>query len=279
MPRIAVIGAGPIGGALAHTIARRDRVGEVRLIDPAAAVARGKALDVLQAAPVEAFSTRVTAADSLAAAAGADAIVLADLVSEGEIGGESGLALVRQLAALESRAPLVFAGAAQRALIARAASELRVAPARLLGSAPYALESSVRAVVAALADASPTDLSIAIAGVPPAGVVIGWDAATAFGQPIAQVLPAHQLAAVSSRLPALWPPAPYTLASAAARVAEAAACGSRRRYTCFAVLPGSGRPVVAAVPVAFAPGLRRVLEPALSRHERTGFENGLASAV
>ena len=278
MPTIAVIGAGPLGGALAHKLAGRGRIRDVRLIDPEVKIAEGKALDILQSAPVEQFSTRLSAAQTLAAAAGADAIVLADLVSAGEITGEAGLTLVRDLARLETTAPIVFAGGTQRELMARAHGELHVARPRLIGSAPLALESSVRALVAALLDASPIDLVIAVAGVPPRDAVIGWEAATAFGQPIAAVLAAHQIAAVSARLPALWPPSPYTLASAAARVAEAAALGSRRRFTCFAVLDGTtaGRSQIAAVPVAIARGgIGRVLEPALSRHERTAFENGL----
>ena len=72
MSTIAIIGAGPLGGALAHTLAGRSRVGEVRLIDPEGRIAEGKALDILQSSPVEQFSTRVTAATSYAAAAGAD---------------------------------------------------------------------------------------------------------------------------------------------------------------------------------------------------------------
>jgi hypothetical protein len=220
----------------------------------------------------------VTAAASIPAAAGADAIVLADLVTGGEIAGETGLALLRQLAALETVAPILFAGGAQRELMIRGLDELHVAPRRLIGAAPLALESSVRAITAALLDASPADLSIGIAGVPPRDAVIGWDAATAFRQPIAASLAAHHMATISSRLPALWPPAPYSLASAAARVAEALADGSRRRYTCFAAVDvaGAGRNLVAAVPVEIVKGgIRQVIEPALSRHERTAFENGL----
>lgn len=267
-----MIGAGAVGGALAHKLGCRGSVSLVTLIDPHAAVAAGKALDILQSSGVERFTTRVTGTDAIAAAAGADAIVLADLAATGEIAGESGLSLVRQLVRIEQRAPIVCAGGGQRELMARAGSELRVADRRLIGSAPLALESSVRALVAALLDSAPADLSIGIAGVPPRDAVVGWDAATAFRQPIAAHLAPHHMAAVSSRLPALWPPAPYTLASAAARVAEAAANGSRRRYTCFAFV---GR-AVAAVPILLSRGgVERVLEPALSRHERTLFENGL----
>jgi malate dehydrogenase len=278
MPLIAVIGAGPLGGALAHKLAGRSRVADVRLIDPEARIAEGKALDILQSSPIEQFSARVSAAASIPAAAGADAIVLADLVSGGEVAGEAGLAMLRQLARLETTAPILFAGGGQRELMIRGLDELHISPRRLIGSAPLALESSVRALTAALLDASPADLSIGIAGVPPRDAVIGWAGATAFHQPIASSLAAHHMAAISSRLPALWPPAAYTLASAAARVAEALAAGSRRRYTCFAAIDvaGAGRNLVAAVPVEIVKGgIGRVIEPALSRHERTAFENGL----
>jgi malate dehydrogenase len=278
MTMVAIIGAGALGGALAQALAERDRVSEVRLIDPEGRIADGKALDLLQSAPVEQFSTRVTAAQTYTAAAGADAIVFADPVATGEIAGESGLPILRQIARLDADAPLLFAGGGARDLMTIALTELRVAPRRLVGSAPLALESSVVALTAAIADVSPADLSIGIAGVPPHHAVIGWDAATAFHQPIGSTLPAHVLSGLSARLPALWPPAPYALASAAARVAEALAHGSRRRYTCFASLdlPDVGRNVVAAVPVEIRKGgIARPLTPALSRHELTQFRNGL----
>ncbi len=278
MSTVAIIGAGPLGGALAQALARRQRVGEVRLIDPEGRIAEGKALDILQSSPVEPFTTRVTSATSHPAAAGADVIVLADLVAGGEIAGEPGLAQLRQLARMETTAPFVFAGGAQRELMARAIGELHLSPRRLLGSAPLALESAVRAVTAALMDASPADLAIGVAGVPPRDAVIGWDAATAFNRPISEVLAPHHLSSLTSRIPALWPPQPYTLASAAARVAEALVDGSRRRYTCFAAIDvtGTGRAMIAAVPVEIVKGgIGKTLEPALSRHERTAFENGL----
>src|SRR5688572_29441739 len=110
MSTVAIIGAGALGGALAYTLAARGRVGEVRLIDPEGRVAEGKALDILQSSPVEQFSTRLTAATSYAAAAGARAIVIADLVSGGEISGEAGLALLKQVARMDTAAPILFAG-------------------------------------------------------------------------------------------------------------------------------------------------------------------------
>jgi hypothetical protein len=248
MPFIAIIGAGPLGGTLAHALAARDRVREVRLIDAEERIAAGKALDISQSSPVDNFSTRVVAAGALAAAAGAAAIVIADAAAgQGEHRGESGLVLLRQLTAIEERAPVVFAGGAQRELIGRGVEELRMAPSRLLGSAPFALESAVRAL---------------------AGLE-----ATAFGQPLSAHLAPHEIAALNGRLPGLWPPAPYALASAAARVVEAIANGARRRFSCFVPLPRQG---VVAMPVELGEtGILRIVEPALTRQERTRLENAI----
>jgi malate dehydrogenase len=276
---VAILGAGPLGATLAHTLAARERVREVRLIDaggdPEGRIAEGKALDIRQSGPVENSSTRVTAAAHLASAAGASVVVIADEASgKGEHTGETGLALVRQLVALGMTSPLVFAGAGQRELMARVIAELHVPEARVVGSAPLALESALRALVGVAVDGSGVEVSLRVVGVPPKQAVVAWEEATAFGQPIASQLPAHEIAAISSRIPSLWPPGPYGLGSAAARVVEALAMGSRRRYTCFVSL-GRGR--VAAMPVELdRRGVRRILEPSLTRQERTMLENAIS---
>jgi malate dehydrogenase len=275
MAFIAIIGAGPLGGALAHALAARDRVREVRLIDTEERIAAGKALDILQSSPVEHFSTRVIGSGALAAAAGAAAIVIADQAGgQAEYSGENGLALLRQLEAIEERAPIVCAGGTQRKLIAMAVGELRVPRSRIVGSAPYALEAAVRALAGLALDASGVEIALRVVGVPPHAAVVAWEEASAFGQPIAGHLPAHAIAALNGRLPGLWPPAPYALASAATRVIEAIVSGSRRRFSCFVALP---RETVAAMPVELGEdGVRRVVEPALTRQERTRLENAIA---
>ena len=71
---IAIVGSGALGGAVAHALAVRDRVTEVRLIDPTGQVARGKALDIQQSSPIDNFSTKLSAAESIEAAVGADVV-------------------------------------------------------------------------------------------------------------------------------------------------------------------------------------------------------------
>lgn len=273
MPQIAIIGAGALGGALAHKLASRNRVAEVRLIDPAESVAQGKALDIVQSGPVEGYNPSVKGFGSLHAAAGSDVVIIADAVAGAEHAGEAGLALLRQLITFGSSEPILFAGAGQRELMSRCVTELHVAPARLAGSAPMALGAAVRALTAVVGDASAKDVSLYVVGVPPRDAVVAWQGATLSGQPLRDVLGPHEIAAMTARIPSLWPPGPYALASAAAIATEALCFGSRQRLSCF-VDVGRGR--VAAMPVVLGPGgVQRIVEPSLTTQERTALDNAL----
>ena len=211
--------------------------------------------------------------------AGADVVVIADAANgDAEHSGETGLTTLRRIAALDARVPLLFAGASQRQLIMRAVTELHVQPKRVLGSAPGALESAVRALIALECDGSGAEAHVRVLGVPPDRAVIAWEEATVLGQPASTVVPAHRLAALSARLPRLWPPGPFALAAAAARALEAIVHGSRRAHTCFVSIEQPPyRGAVVAMPVRLgAWGIERVVQPPLTRQERTALENGLA---
>jgi malate dehydrogenase len=278
---IAIVGGGSLGGAVAHALAVRDRVAEIRLIDPSGTIARGKALDIQQSAPIDNFTTRVTSAESIAAAVGADVVVVADAAGGSEHAGEGGLTLVRQLVRSGHRGPLLFAGAQQQDVMAMAVAELHLPRSQVLGSAPFALESALRALAGLRLDASAVDVALRVVGVPPRHAVVAWEEATAAGQPLSSQLPAHEIAALAARIPGVWPPGPYALAAAGSRVAEALARGSRKRFSCFVVADaGPVRAAVVSLPVEVGPrGVIRVLEPALTRQERTGMENAIERAA
>ena len=278
MAFIAVVGSGPLGGAVAQKLALRDRVPEIRLIDPHGAVAQGKSLDILQSSPIERFRARLSSAHALSAAAGAEAVVIADSAETGrEYAGEAGLALLRGLAAIEPTAPLVFAGATQRELIGRAVRELKASRRRALGTAPGALESALRALAGLALDGSGADVQVRIVGSPPENAAVAWEEATASGMPLRSQLAPHAIAALTARIPTLWPPGPLSLASAAARVVEAIVNGSRKRFSCFVTVhAGPARDAVTALAVEVGPGgLDRILEPALTPLERTQMENAI----
>jgi malate dehydrogenase len=279
---IAIVGSGALGGAVAHAVAVRDRVTEVRLIDPAGdpagQVARGKALDIQQSSPIDNFSTALTSAESLDAAVGADVIVIADSAAGNvEHAGEGGLGLLRHLVRGGSRSPILCAGSSQRQLIGRAVSELHIPRGRVVGSAPFALESALRALAGLTLDGSGVEVGLRVVGVPPHAAVVAWEEATAHGQPLASQMAPHAIASLAARIPGLWPPGPFALAAAAARVVEALARGSRRRFSCFvATETGPTRAAVGSMPVELGPqGVIRVMEPALTSLERTALGNAL----
>ena len=69
-PKIALIGAGQIGGTLAHLIGLKE-LGDVVLFDIAEGIPQGKALDLVQHSPVEGFDARFTGTNSYDAIDGA----------------------------------------------------------------------------------------------------------------------------------------------------------------------------------------------------------------
>lgn len=279
MPRIVILGAGELGGALAYTLARRDRVREIRLIDPAGGVAAGKALDIRQSGPVEGFDAQITASSDISHVVSADMIVIADPVAGATEAGEDWSAgLLRRIAPLVPRVAVIAAGAAHASLIALNAREGLLPRLRVLGSAPEALVAAARTMVALEMNASPDDVALSVAGLPPSGFVVGWSEATIGGAAIGRVLPPPTLRRLAARVARVWPPGPAALASAAARVVETMVTGSRRQATCFVALDGElGQRIgVSALPVRLgARGVESVDAPALSAGERTLLENVL----
>jgi malate dehydrogenase len=73
--KIALVGAGQIGGTLA-LLAGLKELGDVVLIDIAEGIPQGKALDLAEAAPVEGFDSHLTGSNDFAALAGADVIIV-----------------------------------------------------------------------------------------------------------------------------------------------------------------------------------------------------------
>src|SRR5437016_473876 len=69
-PKIALIGAGQIGGTLAHLIGLKE-LGDVVLFDVAEGIPQGKALDLVQSSPVEGFAAHFTGTNSYDAIDGA----------------------------------------------------------------------------------------------------------------------------------------------------------------------------------------------------------------
>ena len=73
--KIALIGAGQIGGTLAHLAALKE-LGDIVLFDIVDGVPQGKALDLAESGPVEGFNAKLAGASDYAAITGADVVIV-----------------------------------------------------------------------------------------------------------------------------------------------------------------------------------------------------------
>lgn len=272
MSSVAIVGAGPIGSAIAHRLAERARFRAIRFVDASVNVAAGKALDLRQSGPIAGVDVDLTATGDLLAAAGADVIIVADAIDGGEIQGETGLALVAQMARSGAAAPMVFAGPKQIGLMETVAKEVKVPIDRLVGSAAAAIPGAIRTLVGVELGRSGVDVDVTVVGRPPA-LVIGWTSATVGGSLLTTHVGPHRLRAISDSVGRLWPPGPQAIGAATARIAEALAFGSRRVHQAMAIGDGELGPRGVAVLMPLELGAGRIVRritPSLSPQERTG---------
>ena len=76
MKKISLIGAGQIGGTLAHLIGLKELANEVVMFDVASGVAKGKALDIAQSSSVDGFNVNFSGTDNYEDIKNSDVIII-----------------------------------------------------------------------------------------------------------------------------------------------------------------------------------------------------------
>ena len=266
---------------MAHRLAAQPGVREVRLIDSSTSVAEGTALDIQQAGAVERFDTAVVGKGHLQDVVGADIVVLTGPAGSAtlEWSEKDGLEVLEQVARLNHHALVVCAGSTHRSLVERAVANGEMERSRVIGSAPAALAAAIKAIVALDLGCSASDVSVAVLGKPPQQLVVPWSEASVRGATVASLLEPQQLAHLQRRVDLIWPPGPYALAAAAARLCNSVANGTADRgVSCYVVLTGElgvRDSTIAATVELDSARVSRVVEPVLSVRERTQLESAL----
>jgi malate dehydrogenase len=290
MATVAIVGAGDIGSATAQALSSCDHVHRVWLVDAAAGAAAGKALDLQQAGAIEGHHARLDGTSDETRLIGCAVCVIADRFGvstgerhtagsqTGEWQGDDGLAMVERITRHLGDAPIVFAGTTHAGLLSRLAEERQIRRARLVGSCAEALASAITAIVAMEADCSPPEVMLTVLGTPPDGFVVPWSEASIGGYSMQRVLSQVQLARVEARAARLWPPGPYALGAAAARVTDAILSNSRRSFSIITQLEGEfgvrRRP--GALPARLtAGGIAQVRVPELGTREHVRLQTAL----
>ncbi len=76
MSKLAIIGAGAVGTSVAHWAAVKRMAEEIVLVDIVPDLARGKALDLAQGAPLEGFTGRILGTEDFSALSGAEVVII-----------------------------------------------------------------------------------------------------------------------------------------------------------------------------------------------------------
>ena len=76
MKKISLIGAGQIGGTLAHLIGLKELANEVVLFDIASGIAKGKSLDIAQSSSVDGFNVKISGTDDYKDIKNSDVIIV-----------------------------------------------------------------------------------------------------------------------------------------------------------------------------------------------------------
>lgn len=275
MSPLVVLGAGPIGAAVAQQAAIAAMTPLVRIVDPSADVARGIALDLCQSCAVTGTSTMLEGGGDEGAVIGASVVVVADRYgAAGEWTGDEALLLVSRLRALNPRALFVCAGATHAALVERQVLERGADRARIAGSGPEALRQALTALVALEAGVVPSDVSLSVVGRSPKQAFVSWEGASVGGARAAEVLSPPVVGRLDRQTSFLWPPGPLSLGAAAARVARLAITRAPGLLSVFVVPPSEdgGQVRGAVLPAAITDGSVRVRPLALSPRERVRFD-------
>jgi malate dehydrogenase len=273
MTTVAILGSGDLAATAARRLAERELARRIVMVDPNDGRARGKALDLMQSAPVEGYDVLIEGRAQLGEAGAFDVLLVADPASLDEpAAGTRPADLMASLAPALGAATLVIAGAHAAPLV-EAAVAAGVARERVLGSAPVALASALRRHLARELEVEPGAVTATVLGAP-GRLVLPQGAATVGGVPVDRLSPTaarRALAAVNARTPG-----PVALA-AAATAAIAALRSSRPSVlpvTAFLAGEYGHRGVAAAVPARLGSGrVLAIVDAALEPVDRVAFDN------
>ena len=289
--KIALIGSGMIGGTLAHLCALKG-LGDVVLFDVVEGLPQGKALDLVEAGPIEGFDCSITGTNSYDDIEGAEVcIVTAGLPRKPGMSRDDLLAvntkiLVDVATNIRKRAPNALVIVITNPLDAMVTAMKRITgfpKQRVVGQAGVLDSSRYRCFIAMELGVSVQSVQAMVLGGHGDDMVPVRSYCHAGGVPVEKLIPAARLDAIEARVRQaggeivnlLKTSAFYSPAHAAIQMAEAYLFDRKQVLPCAAMLEGEygvngfyvGVPVVIG-----ADGVERVIEIELTAAERKALE-------
>ncbi len=290
--KIALLGAGNIGGTLAHLCALKH-LGDVVLFDVVDGLPQGKALDLMEGGPIEGVDAQITGTTSYDGIAGADVcIVTAGLARKPGMSRDDLLATNAKIVTavgegIKQHAPGSFVIVVSNPLDAMVTLMKRVTGLpknRVVGMAGVLDSSRYRTFVAMELGISVESVQAIVLGGHGDDMVPIRSACTVGGVPIAKVIKADRLDAIEERVRKAGGEivgllktgsAFYSPAAAAVQMAEAYLRDRKRIMPCAALLEGEYgvRGFYVGVPVLIGGGgVEKVIEIDLTEDEKKAFK-------
>ena len=253
--KLAMIGAGQIGGTLAH-LALLKRLGNVVLFDVIEGMPQGKALDLLESGPIEGCDAQVVGTNDLADIEGADVcIVTAGLPRRPGMSRddllETNVKVMKNIGAgIRKHAPNAFVIVITNPLDAMVTTMKRITgfpKQRVVGQAGVLDSARYRTFVAMELGVSVNSVSAIVLGGHGDDMVPVRSLCHVGGVPVETLIPADRLAAIEKRVRGAGGEivnllktgsAFYSPAAAAIRMAEAYLFDTKEILPCAALLEG-----------------------------------------
>jgi malate dehydrogenase len=287
MRKVTVIGSGNVGATVANVLAHKDLVNEIVLLDIQGDMAKGKALDMWQQAPVDYYSTRITGTDDYAKTADSDIVVITagiprkpgmsrdDLISTNANIVSSVTAQIMKYSAN----PIIIVVSNPLDVMTYAAWKTSGLPSsRVFGMAGILDTARYRAFLAEALHVSPKDIQAVLMGGHGDTMVPLPRYTTVSGIPVTELIDEASLDAIVERtkvgggelVKLMGTSAWYAPGAAAAQMVESILKNENRIYPCCALLNGEYNlnGVFVGVPVKLgANGIEQLIELKLNESE------------
>lgn len=288
MRKVTVVGAGNVGATCANVLAHDNVVNEVVLLDLKGDMAKGKALDMWQQAPVDRYSTRLVGTSDYADTAGSDVVVITagiprrpGMSRDDLIAINAGIVTSVTKSILEHTPnPIIIVVSNPLDVMTYAAFETAGLDAnRVMGMAGILDTARYRAFLASEIGVSPRDISAVLMGGHGDTMVPLPRYTNVAGIPITELVDAERLEAIVNRtkkgggelVGLMGTSAWYAPGAAAAQMVGAIIRDEKRIFPCCAYLNGQYglNDMYLGVPVVLgANGVEKVIELDLNEDEK-----------
>jgi malate dehydrogenase len=287
MSKVTVVGAGNVGATCANVLAHKDLVKEIVLLDIKGDLARGKALDSWQQAPIDYYSTSLLGTEDYAQTVNSDIVVITagiprkpgmsrdDLIStNAKIVG-----MVTKSILEHSENPIIIVVSNPLDVMTYAAYEQSgLDSSRVFGMAGILDTARYRAFLATALDVSPKDIQALLLGGHGDTMVPLPRYTTVAGIPVTDMIDSEKLEAIVQRtkkgggelVNLMGTSAWYAPGAAAAQMVEAIVKDEKRIFPCCARLSGQygQEDIFLGVPVKLGQsGIEEIIELNLNKDE------------